>query len=245
MIAEQLVNWGTKLVAGYPPEGRKYWAARFWDRAGAEQDQKLGPHYRTQKAALTDLIKKYGADADTIVEFACGTGEFSMIAAEVTNAGKMVALDISAEGLSRTRERVKHPNLRLVQGDFWSEHDLPRAPLVLCVDAIHHIGEVRSVLRRLRGQVSPGGVLVGNLWTVDHFHEVQRQRYGWLRHTTYSAFFLGSALLLRATGGRIRTSFYRTQLLRSAAIPALLEEEFDKVLDIVPDRYFVGFACAV
>lgn len=245
MIAERLVSTGNRLIAAYPPEGRDYWAARFWDRDAAERDPVLGDHYRAQKDILGDLIEKYGAHADRIVEFACGTGEFSKIAVERAHPREMVAVDISKEGLARTRARVRHDNLRLVEGDFWQDHHIEPAPLVLCVDAIHHLGDVREVLERLRGFVAPGGVLIGNLWTRDHFHEFQRQRYGRFRHTARSALFLFSALLLRASGGRLRTASYRTQLLPSEEVLQLLGDTFDAVLDTAPDRFFYGFACTV
>jgi trans-aconitate methyltransferase len=242
MLAEQLVRSGSKLVAGYAPEGRNYWAARFWDRGAAERDPVLGEHYRDQKRAIADLIDHYGAGADRVLELACGTGEFTRITADLLPAAQITALDISAQGLARTRERVPDERLRLVQGDFWADHNLAPAPLVICVDAIHHIGQVGAVLDRLSTFVAPGGVLIGNLWTLDHFHELQRQRYGPVRHIARCALFLASALMIRASGGRLRTASYRTQLLPSAQVLPLLSDRFGEVLAIAPDRFFHGFA---
>ncbi|MEV5708042.1 class I SAM-dependent methyltransferase [Actinoallomurus sp. NPDC052274] len=243
MIAELLVRSGTKLVRMYPPEGRAYWAARFWDRTAAERHPLLGDEFREQKAAIADLLKRYGANARKVIEFACGTGEFTEMVARLTSAEEIVANDISEQALRLTSERVGDDRLRLVHGDFWKDHDLGTADLVVCIDAVHHIGEVGAVLRRLREFVAPGGVLVTNVWTVDHFHEFQRQRYGAVRHLGRCALFFGSAALIRATDGRVRTASYRTQLLTRREVTAVVEETFDEVLAVAPSRNFIAFAC--
>jgi SAM-dependent methyltransferase len=243
MLAEQMVRTGSKLVADYPPNGKDYWSARFWDREKAERNSVIGGHYRAQRVAIADLIEQYGATADHALEFACGTGEFTKVIAERTNVSRITALDISVQGLAQTRRRVDHPGLELIHGDFWDDHHLAPAPLVVCIDAIHHLGDVRAVLRRLRSYVSPGGVLIGSLWTADNFHEFQRERYGNLQHTARSALFLASAIIIRVSNGSLRTASYRTQLRDSSEISNILESAGGQILDIVPGRFFVSFAC--
>jgi hypothetical protein len=97
-------------------------------------------------------------------------------------------------------------------------------------------------LERLRGFVAPGGVLLGNVWTADHYHEFQRKRYGALKHIAYTSMFLGTAMLIRLSAGRLRTGFYRTQLLPSATVERHLHAVFGEVLDITVERYFTSFA---
>jgi hypothetical protein len=36
MLAEAMVRVGQLLIKNHPPEGRSYWAARFWDRTPIE-----------------------------------------------------------------------------------------------------------------------------------------------------------------------------------------------------------------
>lgn len=242
MLAERMVHVGVKLVADYPPNGKKYWEARFWDRDKAERNPVIGEHYRAQKNDIIAMIERYGAGADSALEFACGTGEFTQVVAERTGVRTITALDISVQGLMQTKRRVNHPDLRLIQGDFWGDHGLSPAPLVICIDAIHHLGNVRDVLCRLRTFVAPAGVLIGSLWTADNYHEFQRERYGNVRHTARSAFFLASAVLMRVSNGQLRTASYRTQLCQSAEIEEILRSAFGKVLDIIPGKYFVTFA---
>lgn len=242
MLAERMAEIGNRLVRDYAPDGKAYWAARFWDRDAAERQAIIGGHYRAQKDEIGELIARYAADVDRVIEFACGTGEFTRLVAERTAAREIVALDISQQALEITRDRVNHPELRLIRGDFWDDHDLGTADLVMCVDAIHHLGNVVPVLQRLRTFTRPGSVVIGNLWTGDHFHELQRQRYGTARHLARTAAFFGTATLIWASKGRLRTPSYRTQLLRSDEVEPLLRTVFDKVMTVCVQRHFVAFA---
>jgi SAM-dependent methyltransferase len=241
MIAELLARTGRTIIRDIPPDGRDYWSKRFWDRDTHEQHPLLRQEFLRQKATIADLLGRYAADAERIIEFACGTGEFTRLAAERTGAKEITAVDISEEGLRRARERVRHDNLRLVHGDFWADLGLGTADVVMCIDAIHHLGDVRAVLRRLVTSVKPGGIVVGNLWTAEHFHTFQRKRYGSLEHIRRTAAFLGTALLIRVSGGRLRTGAYRTQLVDSGRAVEMLNEVFDSVLEIHVEEYFMGF----
>jgi len=241
MIAELLANTGKSILRDIPPDGRDYWARRFWDRDTHEQHPLLRREFLIQKEAVADLLATYAGDADRIVEFACGTGEFTRLAAELTTANEITAVDISAEGLRRAGERVRHDNLRLVHGDFWTDLDLGTADVVMCLDAIHHLGDVRAVLTRLKSFVAPGGVVIGNLWTADNFHRFQRLRYGSLAHVRRTAAFLSTAVLIRLSAGRLRTGAYRTQLVRSDEATAILHDVFDEVPEIRVQDYFMGF----
>ena len=178
MIAEMLARTGRTLLDGVPPDGRRYWAARFWDRENAERHPLLREHFLSQKETIAGYLDAYGQRAERVLEFACGTGEFTALTAEHTPARSITALDISPQALDIVRGRVRHDDLSLVLGDFWQDHGLGTADLVLCVDAIHHLGDVRQVLTRLRSFVTPGGTFIGNLWTGDNFHEFGRRRYG-------------------------------------------------------------------
>jgi SAM-dependent methyltransferase len=243
MLAEAMVDAGHRLIRKYPPEGRAYWAARFWDRDEVEARADIGDDFRVQKARIASYLTEYGAGAERVLEIACGTGEFTAFAAELTKAERIVATDISEHALQRAGARVDHPGLELVHSDFWTDDTLAPAPLVMCVDAIHHLGDVRQVLKRMSSLVEPGGTFIGNLWTLDHFHEYQRSRNGTVGHLGRSALFLANALAMNASGGRLRWASYRTQLLRARQVEPLLRETFDELLDVTGTRYFVAFAC--
>ena len=151
----------------------------------------------------------------------------------------------SPEGLRQTGQRVRHPNLRLVLGDFWADLEVGTADVVTCLDAIHHLGDVRAVLTRPRSFVAPGGLLIGNLWTADNFHRFQRERYGTVAHLRRTAAFLGTALLIRLSGGRLKTGAYRTQLRHSRELIEILHDVFDTVHEVTVEEYFTGFVVGV
>jgi SAM-dependent methyltransferase len=243
MIAETLVRAGHALVRRYPPEGRDYWSARYWNRDEAESHPVLGTDFHAQKAQVGELLTTYGQDAATVLEFACGTGAFTAMAATLTPATQIVATDISQHALDVATNRVTSPQVKFIRGDFWADAALPQADLVMCLDAIHHLGDVAMALARLRSFVAPGGVFIGNLWTLDNFHEYQRQRYGTLRHLSRASLFFGTAAAMRASGGRLRTASYRTQLLHQRAVGPLLDEVFGQTLELASTRHFTSFAC--
>jgi SAM-dependent methyltransferase len=245
MIAELLAGTGQSIVRRFPPDGRRYWAKRFWDRDTHEGHPRLRAAFLRQKDTIAGFIRDYAANADRILEFACGTGEFTRLAVELTAAREITAVDISAEALRFTRERVRHDNLQLVHADFWSEVDVAPAGVVTCLDAIHHLGDVRAVMTRLRSFVAPGGVLVGNLWIADNYHRFQRLRYGSVAHLLRTASFLGTAVLIRVSGGRLRTGAYRTQLVHSERALQILREVFDTVHEVSVEEYFMGFVVGV
>lgn len=243
MFAEAMAWTGQKLLRGIPPNGNGYWASRFWDRDAAERHPDLRDEFERQKTTISGYFTKFAQDTRTGLEFGCGTGEFTRLTAELTNVASITAVDISAQGLERTRQKVRHDDLTLIQGDFWADHGLARADLVVCVDAIHHLGDVKDVLKRLRSFVKPGGVFIGNAMIMDRFHEFERRRYGTAGHLDRTARFLATAVMVRASGGRLNTGAYRTQLRTSADVRGLLDDLFPEVLDVSVDPYFMAFAC--
>ncbi|ALG10928.1 class I SAM-dependent methyltransferase [Kibdelosporangium phytohabitans] len=242
MLAELLAQSGHKILRNVAPDGREYWAARFWDRASAEEHPVLRKSFLDQKDAIAGYLSKYAAGITTSLEVACGTGEFTKLTADLTGVKEMTAIDISSQGLARTQQRVDHDNLKLVHGDFWKENGLPKADLVMCVDAIHHLGDIKEVLTRLRSFVKPGGLFIGNFWTADNFHEFERKRYGRAEHLRRTLAFFGTAALIRVSAGKLKTGAYRTQLRRSADSMTALRTLYSEVLAVDEHRYFTSFA---
>lgn len=242
MIAEA-VGWvGHKILGDTPPDGKDYWAARYWDRDAAEKHPVLASAFLRQKETIAGYLRQYGSEAKSVIEFACGTGEFTKLTAELTPAVQIVALDVSAQGLEMTKAKVSHENLKLIRGDFWADNGIVPGDLVMCVDAIHHLGNLKDVLARIRTFVEPGGVFIGNIIVGDHFHEFGQVRYGKKAHLANTSIFALSALLYRLSGGQINTGYYRTRMSTSKETKSALAETFSEVLDVSVDRYFMAFA---
>jgi SAM-dependent methyltransferase len=243
MLSEAMARAGQALISDTAPNGKSYWARRFWDRDAAEQHPVLAQEFLRQKETIAGYLEKYGAGAQRSVEFACGTGEFTRLTAERTNVQDMTAIDISAQGLAIAQSRVRHDNIQFLQGDFWDEHDFEPADLVLCIDAIHHLGRIRDVVQHIKKYVKPGGIFIGNLFTGDNFHEFERKRYGAGGHMRRTAAFFGTALMIRASGGRLYSGSHRTQLLPSRTGEAIVAEVFPQILEVSRQPYFTAFVC--
>jgi SAM-dependent methyltransferase len=242
MLAEVMVQLGHQLIRNYPPEGRSYWAARFWDRTEVETTPQVKDDLQAKQEYVCSYLTRYGKDAERALEFSCGTGTFTKTVTELIGAPEIVAVDISHHALEIARRELPDPRVRFVQGDFWAELGVGTADLVLCMNAIHHMGRVQEVLERLLTFAEPGGVLIGNVWTLDNYHDFQRRVHGSAAHLARSALFLANAIVMRATGGRVRWASYRTQLLPSGQIEAILRDVAGEVLDVARTRYFVNFA---
>lgn len=242
MFTEIMVRAGQRLVKKYPPEGREYWSSRWWNRAPFEKAEKVGADLKLKREIIGGYLSDYGKDAKRVLEFCCGTGKFTKIAAERCTAPELVAVDISSEGLKKTEANVNDPRLKTVQGDFWDDLGVGTADLVMCINAIHHLGDVEQVLNRLLTFVEPGGVLIGNVLTMDHFHEFQRDVHGTTAHFTRSALFLANGITMALTGGRVRWASYRSQLLKADQIELLLRRLGHDVLRVSTTRYIINFA---
>ncbi len=243
MLSEVMARAGQALISDTAPNGKSYWSRRFWDRDAAEKHPVLAQAFLQQKKTITGYLEKYGADAERSIEFACGTGEFTRLTAEHTGVREMTAVDISAQGLELAKSRVKHDNITFLQGDFWAEHDFEPAELVLCIDAIHHLGKIGDVVRHIRKYVKPGGIFIGNLFTGDNFHEFERKRYGAAEHLWRTTLFFGTAMMIKISGGRLYSGSHRTQLLPSETSEKMISDVFPTILEVSRDPYFTAFVC--
>jgi SAM-dependent methyltransferase len=245
MIAEIVARLGRKIIAGIPPDGRQYWAARSWDRDTHRDHPLVGDSFQEQERIIGSYLERYGKNATRATELACGTGRFTRLIVGRTDCREIVALDISAKSLELSRRRVPEQFVEFRLGDFWAEDGIiGDADLVVCVDAIHHLGNVRSVLERICSQMRPGAVFIGNVWVSDRFHEFERQRYGTMKHLLRTLGFAWAAVLIRVSGRRLKVGSYRTQLVRTTDVKAALEETFGVVKEFTPNPYFASFVCA-
>lgn len=241
VLSETMARAGQALISNTAPNGKAYWAGRFWDRDAAERHPVLAGEFLKQKETIAGYLEKYGKDADRSIEFACGTGEFTRLTAEHTTVREMRAIDISAQGLEIARSRVNHDNITFQQGDFWTDHAFEPADLVLCIDAIHHLGNIGDVLAHIHKWVKPGGIFIGNLFTGDNFHEFERKRYGAAVHLWRTTLFFSTAVMIKLSGGKLYTGSHRTQLLPTAKSERMVGEVFSEVLEVSRDPYFTAF----
>ncbi|HEX6358878.1 class I SAM-dependent methyltransferase [Actinophytocola sp.] len=242
MLAEVLFGIGRQLVKGQRPRGREYFARRAWDPTRYNRSTLGGPEIEDNERRIVELIEKYAQDAQRTIEFGCGPGDYLRAVAKYTPAPEIVGVDVSAKALEIAKRRVNDPRLRLVNGDFWADLELEKADVVICVGAIHHLGRVREVIDRLRTFVKPGGVLIGNVWTMDNYHEYQRNVHGSLRHLGRAVLFLANAIALKVTNGRVNWGSFRSEVLYNNQVDEILSDLSEEILYRSNTRYITGFA---
>lgn len=100
-----------------------------------------------------------------VADVGAGDGFFTVpLARAVGVAGRVYAVDISADALARLRERVEREGLDNVEAIQGEPHD-PRLPegaldAALIVNAYHEMTEYRAMLVHLRRALKPSGRLV-------------------------------------------------------------------------------------
>jgi len=98
------------------------------------------------------------------LEIGCGTGKNTVWLAE--RAGRITAVDLSAEMLAKAKEKIASETVRFVQTDIKEEwnfddgsYDLITFSLVL-----EHIEDIRAILQKASALLAPDGILyIGEL----------------------------------------------------------------------------------
>ena len=130
-------------------------------------------------AAALRSLPDFAAVQD-VLEVGCGTGVVLAELQRLFPTGRVIGMDLFAEGIEFARRRFSGP---LIQGDvFQYEFDRP-FDLIGAFDVIEHLDDDRKILERFRQQLKPGGHLIltvpahMSLWS--YFDEVahHRRRY--------------------------------------------------------------------
>jgi ubiquinone/menaquinone biosynthesis C-methylase UbiE len=131
---------------------------RHWDEVARFRDREpgWGEAYRERLTAIYRLLVPPGR---RVLELGCGRGD--LLAALQPAVG--VGVDFSPEMLARGR--VRHPQLRFVEGDV---HDLDLDEpfdVILLADLANELWDVQQVFERLRPLVRPRTRLVINTYS--------------------------------------------------------------------------------
>ncbi|MGC4750163.1 class I SAM-dependent methyltransferase [Micromonospora sp. DT201] len=249
MIARLAVAAGQRLLRSGFHAPRQHWARRVWDGDRAEGHAVLGPAYVAERKQIQALLASLAPRLTSpweAVDVAAGTGRYTRALLEA-GAARVTAIDVSPASLAALTNRAADPTrVTTVCADLFAALPPGTVPeagfdIVLCCDAIHHVGPLPAVLTRLRELAAPGGLLVGDVWTADHFHEFQRARRSRVEHVLASIRFLAAAAVNRL----LRRAFLqaaRSQLLSAAQVQELLRETLGPQVQLNTSRYWVSFA---
>lgn len=245
VLARAAVWLGARVTRRHFHPPVNHWRNRVWDGDRAEQHALLGAAYREERAYITAMLRDAARDA-RVLDVACGTGRYTRAALHA-GAAHVTALDVSPDALDlvgrRCVDAAARGQLRTLEADVFrplpSNVDAP-FDVVMCLDAIHHLGPLTDVLTRLYELVRPGGVVLGDVWTADHFHEFQRLRRGPAEHTLASLRFAAAAVG-SAVWRRPVSHAARSQLLPAEEVTAALVSIFGPDTHVERSRYWVRF----
>ncbi len=100
---------------------------------------------------------------ETVVDFGCGIGYFTMPALDmVGESGKVIAIDLSAERLAELGRRASgRKNLEIVQADNIGEF---KGDVILAITVLHEIDGQAKFVEKCMENLNPSGRLIVIDW---------------------------------------------------------------------------------
>jgi len=239
LICSKLHQIGEHFYYRSPPAAVTFWQTRCWDRAVAERHPRLGLAYREQTSQISKWIKRLNVKDGKCLDLASGTGTFARVLSMSTDGSRIEALDVSSNALKSLA--ANYSDITTVETDFWVFIPSSAYDLIVCVDAIHHLGYVEDVIGKITELLDKNGILVANLWTADNFDEFQVMRYGRLGHfyrmVRFAVMGIVHAYLKK------KSVSYRTHFVLAKQIRPLLQRHFHDIKYLEHQRYFSTFVC--
>lgn len=133
---------------------------KFWNKFSKNYDkQALGD--KTYIKTL-DIIKNYCKPGDTVLDFACATGLFSLELAE--DAKEVHGLDISSKMIAIAKKKVTERGIKnadYIQGSIFDERYKPESyDLILVLNILLYFQDTDKVIKRLNQLLKPGGLII-------------------------------------------------------------------------------------
>jgi 2-polyprenyl-3-methyl-5-hydroxy-6-metoxy-1,4-benzoquinol methylase len=250
MLADWAVQAASRLIRGRFRQPTEYWRHRMWDGVLAEQHYSLGSAYRAERAAVTRILR-HVAPNRCILDVASGTGRYTFAALDA-GARHVTAMDVSTAALAELQRRAEESGFKsrvaTLNADMWCEspvcHCGRRFDVVMCLDAIHHLGSLLEVVTRLSSFAASEGVLIGDIWTLDHYGEFQRLRRSWIEHLVTSFGFTAAVIWWRLWRGHVPASV-RSELRQAEDVANTLVGTFGPEISVEIDRYWLRFATSI
>lgn len=133
---------------------------RFWNKFSKSYD-KQATNDKTYGRIL-EIIKKYLKPGDTVLDFACATGLFSIDFA--SEAKEIHGLDISSKMIEVANNKVAEKGIKnadYVQTTIFDERYQPDSyDLILALNIFLYFQDTSKVIQRLNQLLKPGGVII-------------------------------------------------------------------------------------
>lgn len=149
------------------PKGvEKYWANNVWDRTLFEGSP-LGKYFKRQRTLLKKYVLKYRPDSVLIL--CCGVGVETQMIENMSFVKKIVAIDINKKSCELARKRVKTKKVTIVNGNVYKVRYQEAFDMVVCIDALHHLGNQELILENVYRALKTNGLFVGDYFGEEKF----------------------------------------------------------------------------
>jgi ubiquinone/menaquinone biosynthesis C-methylase UbiE len=121
------------------------------------------------KDPIKKVEKSRLKSGDYVIDYACGTGSYSLAAAEVIGpSGKVYAADIHPLAIKKVKRRVAKKgltNVDTILTDCATGLEDNSIDAIICFDALHAFGNLKNNLREFHRVLKPDAI-----FTVDDHH---------------------------------------------------------------------------
>lgn len=224
----------------------EYWGKRrIWDRWFVEANEGNNiPVHVGQRDKTVDFIKTL-PEGLNVLDLCCGTGKVSFSILDLPNVSRLTSVDISAQALEIARQHLQeHPNFQKVQiihGNLYdSLETLSPMDCIVCLDALHHLPDIKSALVMIHQKLEDEGIFIGNFLSAQMAAKHVIEKRGFLQFCW--EFSRAKSLKLmryfKPIWGEIgRRGYVRMVLLNEQTVKDLLESLFT-IKRFEKDDYF-------
>lgn len=160
-----------RVTAWWRPKEGRYW---FWH----EQEFRIIDRY----LQVNPLWK--------VLDAACGQGRFARYFAKKGCRVRGLDINVAMLGIARAEARCEgvSGNIEFVEGDIetFSRNNVG-FDVVLCMDALDHMGDLNLAVKRLADSVKPGGIFIGTYTSAHSFYGFLRGVYTFFAYRWRSA----------------------------------------------------------
>ncbi len=134
---------------------------KYWDRLASGDGSDDGEYGQTEAKTL-EFTKKHLKPNDVVMDFACGTGTFTVESAAIVQ--RVCAVDISAKMLDVTRKKASKrslENIDYVQANIFDvNYPEDTFDVVLAFNILHLLEEPQPVVQKINALLKPGGLFI-------------------------------------------------------------------------------------
>lgn len=112
--------------------------------------------FKARNRLIIDLLRRYAADLQSLIEVGCGTGFVLQAIHEAFPVARLVGLEPQAEGLAEAARRLSSA-IELREGDVRHLDGAEVFDAVCAFDVLEHIEDDRAALAALAHLTRPGG----------------------------------------------------------------------------------------